>query len=131
MKEQQQSFASIRESQGAEARSLALHVAELLSESTPASDTVVLDISDRSSFADFFVICSGENERQLRAIANNVEDQLSDEGRLPRRTEGDPISGWMVLDYGDVVIHVFEADQRAFYRLEELWSDSVPVLAIQ
>jgi ribosome-associated protein len=114
----------------AEARALALHIADILTE-TPASDTVVLDISGRSSFADFFVICSGENERQLRAVANAVREHLSDEGRLPRRSEGEFISGWIVLDYADVVVHIFDVDQRDFYRLEELWSDAVTVLAIQ
>ena len=114
----------------AEARALALNIADILTE-TPASDTVVLDISGRSSFADFFVICSGENERQLRAVANAVREHLSDEGRLPRRSEGEFISGWIVLDYADVVVHIFDVDQRDFYRLEELWSDAVTVLAIQ
>ncbi len=114
----------------AEARALALHIADLLTD-TPAANTVVLDISERSSFADFFVICSGENERQLRAIANSVREDLSDEGRHPRRSEGEFISGWIVLDYADVVVHVFDVDQRDFYRLEELWSDAVTVLAIQ
>jgi ribosome-associated protein len=114
----------------AEARTLALHIADLLTE-TPAADVIVLDISERSSFADFFVICSGENERQLRAIGNSVRERLGDEDRLPRRTEGDSVSGWIVIDYADVVVHVFDVDQRAFYRLEELWSDAVTVLAIQ
>ena len=114
----------------AEARTLGLHIAELLTD-TPAANTVVLDISERSSFADFFVICSGENERQLRAIANSVRERLGDEDKYPRRTEGDSVSGWIVIDYADVVVHVFDVDQREFYRLEELWSDSVTVLAIQ
>ena len=114
----------------AEARALALQIADLLTE-TPAANTVVLDISARSSFADFFVICSGENERQLRAIANAVRERMGAEGLLPRRIEGESVSGWIVVDYGDVVVHVFDVDQRAFYRLEELWSDAVTVLAIQ
>lgn len=114
----------------AQARSLSLHIAELLTE-TPAADSVVLDISKRSSFADFFVICSGENERQLRAIANSIRERLADEDTYPRRTEGDSISGWIVIDYGDVVVHIFDVDQRDFYRLEELWSDAVTVVAIQ
>jgi ribosome-associated protein len=114
----------------AEARALSLHIADILTD-TPASDTVVLDISTRSSFADFFVISSGENERQLRAIANAVREHLADEGLYPRRSEGEFISGWIVLDYADVVVHVFDVDQRDFYRLEELWSDAVTVLAIQ
>jgi len=111
-------------------RALSLSIADTLAD-TPAADTIVLDISARSSFADFFVICSGENERQLRAIANSVRERLSSEHRLPRRQEGEPSSGWIVLDYGDVIVHIFDADQRAFYRLEELWSDAITVLAIQ
>ena len=114
----------------AEAKALALQIADILTE-TPARNTVVLDISERSSFADYFVICSGENERQLRAIAAGVRDQLSADGRLPRRVEGESVSGWIVADYADVVVHVFDMDQREFYRLEELWSDAVTVLAIQ
>lgn len=111
-------------------RSLALSIAERLTD-TPAADTIVLDISGRSSFADFFVICSGENERQLRAIASAVRERLSADDRYPRRQEGEPESGWIVLDYGDVIVHIFDADQRRFYRLEELWADSITVLAIQ
>jgi ribosome-associated protein len=114
----------------ADTRGLALSIAETLTD-TPAADTIVLDISGRSSFADFFVICSGENERQLRAIANAVRENLAADDRYPRRQEGEPTSGWIVLDYGDVVVHVFDADQREFYRLEELWADAITVLAIQ
>ena len=111
-------------------RELALSIADTLSD-TPAADTIVLDISNRSSFADFFVICSGENERQLRAIASAVRESLSAKDRYPRRQEGEPESGWIVLDYGDAVVHIFDADQRDFYRLEELWADAITVLAIQ
>lgn len=114
----------------AEAKTLALAIADLLAE-TPASNSVVLDIHERSSFADFFVICSGENERQLRAIANAVRQRLAEKDQHPRRVEGEPVSGWIVVDYGDVVVHVFDVDQREFYRLEDLWSDAVTVLAIQ
>ena len=113
-----------------ETRALALSIADRLTD-TPAADTIVLDISNRSSFADFFVICSGENERQLRAIASAVREHLSAGDRFPRRQEGEAGSGWIVLDYGDVVVHIFDADQREFYRLEELWADAVTLLAIQ
>jgi ribosome-associated protein len=111
-------------------RSLALSIAETLTD-TPAVDSIVLDISGRSSFADFFVICSGENERQLRAIASSVREHLAADERYPRRQEGEAESGWIVLDYGDVLVHVFHTEQRQFYRLEELWADSITVLAIQ
>ena len=120
----------VTDQQLGEAKSLALHIADILTE-TPAADTIVMDISKRSSFADFFVICSGENERQIRAIASSVRDELSAEDRLPRRMEGEASSGWMVVDYGDVVVHVFNVGQRDFYRLEDLWSDAKTVLAIQ
>jgi len=113
-----------------EARALALQIADILTD-TPAADTIVMDISKRSSFADFFVICSGENERQLRAITTAVRSKLSDSDREPRRSEGEAASGWLVLDYADVIVHVFDADQRTFYQLEDLWSDAVTVLAIQ
>ena len=115
---------------GADTRALALSIADTLTD-TPAADTIVLDISGRSSFADFFVLCSGENERQLRAIASSVRERLSAGDRYPRRTEGEPASGWIVLDYGDVIVHIFDADQRDFYRVEELWADAVTILAIQ
>ena len=111
-------------------RALALEIAEVLAD-TPAADTVVLDISKRSSFADFFVICSGENERQLRAISTSVRSKLADSGQQPRRSEGDSASGWIVVDYADVVVHVFDTGQRSFYQLEDVWSDAVTVLAIQ
>jgi ribosome-associated protein len=114
-----------------EARTLALQITDILTEKTPAIETIVLDISERSSFADFFVVCSGENERQLRAISGTVQDILSSEGRFPRRTEGESLSGWIVIDYGDVLVHVFDADVREFYRLEDLWQDARTVVSIQ
>ncbi len=111
-------------------RQLALRIAEIISE-TPAADTLVLDIHAVSPVADFFVICSGENERQLRAIGREIVDTLSDEAVRPRRTEGTAQAGWILLDYGDVIVHVFSVDLRGFYRLEELWSEAQTLLAIQ
>ena len=112
-----------------ESRDLAVRIAEILSD-TPASATLVLDIHELSSIADYFVICSGENERQLRAISNSVLDKLSDERVRPRRTEGDPQSGWIVLDYGDSIVHVFDEELRDFYRLETLWSEAQTLVAM-
>jgi ribosome-associated protein len=111
-------------------RGLALQIADIISD-TPASNTLVLDIHEMSPFADYFVICDGENERQLRAIAREIGDSLSKQGVRPERTEGSPNSGWILMDYGATVVHVFDVDQRAFYRLEELWSDAPTLLAIQ
>jgi ribosome-associated protein len=111
-------------------RELAVQIAEIISD-TPASDTIVLDIHELSSFADYFVICSGENERQLRAIAESISMELAESGVRPQRVEGTPASGWIVMDYGDAIIHVFDVDQRAFYRLEALWQEAPTLLVIQ
>lgn len=112
------------------ARDLALRIADILSE-TPASDTVVLDIRGLSTFSDFFVICSGENERQLRAIAEKLQEELREEGIRPQRVEGTPRSGWIVLDYNDAIVHVFDSELRDFYKMERLWAEAPRLLAIQ
>ena len=120
----------VEDAVGFSGRGLALQIADIISD-TPASNTLVLDIHEMSPFADYFVICDGENERQLRAIAREIGDSLSKQGVRPERTEGSPNSGWILMDYGATVVHVFDVDQRAFYRLEELWSDAPTLLAIQ
>lgn len=112
------------------ARGLALRIAEVLAD-TPASATLVLDIRELSPFADFFVICSGENERQVRAISRQVAEDLADEGIRPTRVEGTPISGWMLLDYGGTIVHIFDTEQRAYYRLEEIWFEAPTLVAMQ
>jgi len=109
---------------------MALSVAEILAD-TPASDTLVLDIQALTTIADYFVICSGENERQLRAISSRLTETLASRNVRPRRAEGTPESGWILLDYGDVIVHVFDVDQRAFYRLESIWSEAPPLLSMQ
>lgn len=113
-----------------QSRRVALGVAEALAD-TPAADTVVLDIRELSSFADYFVICSGENERQLRAIQTTTLQRLQEDGVRPHRVEGTAGSGWILIDFGDVIVHVFEATQRAFYRLESLWSEAPTLLTIE
>ncbi|MEA2523899.1 MAG: ribosome-associated protein [Thermomicrobiales bacterium] len=107
-----------------------MRIAEIIAD-TPAADTVVLDIQGLSSFADYFVICSGENERQLRAITEAISVRLAEDGVRPGRVEGTPASGWVVMDYGDAIVHVFDVDQRAFYRLEALWVEAPTLLVIQ
>ncbi len=114
----------------ADSREHALRVADVISD-TPAANTLVLDIRPLSPVADYFVICSGENERQLRAIAREVTETLAEDGTRPERTEGSAPSGWILLDYGAVIVHIFDVDQRAFYRLEELWSEAQTLVAIQ
>ena len=112
-------------------RALALQIADVIAEG-PARDTVVLDIHGLTTISDFFVITSGENERQLRAIARDVRDELEKINVRPNRAdEGSTASGWLLLDYGNVIIHILDVDQRSFYRLEELWSDAPTLLAIE
>jgi ribosome-associated protein len=107
-----------------------VRIAEIIAD-TPAAETVVLDIQGLSSFADYFVICSGENERQLRAISEAITMRLGESGIRPQRVEGTPASGWVVLDYGDAIVHIFDVDQRDFYRLEALWAEAPTLLVIQ
>lgn len=113
-----------------EPRELALQIAEILAD-TPAADTLVLDVHELSSVADYFVICSGENERQLRAITNDLLEKLGEQRVRPHRTEGSPQSGWIVLDYGDSIVHIFDVDQRAYYRLESLWAEATTLVAME
>ncbi len=113
-----------------ESRALALSIAEVISD-TPAANTLVLDIHAISPVADCFVICSGENERQLRAIAREILEKLGEAGVRPERSEGTAAAGWILLDFGEVIVHVMDVDQRVFYRLEELWSEAQTLLAIQ
>jgi ribosome-associated protein len=86
---------------------------------------VILDLRGISSFTDFFVICSGTSEPHLKAIAGEIEQRLrEDHGIRPAAVDGFPASQWMVLDYLQVIAHVFHSDKRAFYSLEDLWGDA-------
>jgi ribosome-associated protein len=85
----------------------------------------VLDLAGISSFTDFFVICSASSEPQLKAIANEIETRLrEDHARRAAAIDGFPASQWIVLDYLEVVIHIFHREKRAFYSLEDLWGDA-------
>jgi len=85
----------------------------------------VLDLRGISTFTDFFVICSATSEPQLKAIANEIETRLKEENAIrPVAIDGFPASQWIVLDYLQVVVHIFHQDKRAFYSLEDLWGDA-------
>ena len=96
-----------------------------------ASDIVLLDTSKVCSFADYFVICNGESERQIRAIYEEVEHALKKEEVLPIHHEGTVDSGWLLLDYGDVIVHIFAMAEREFYQLDRFWGQADLVLRIQ
>jgi ribosome-associated protein len=90
-----------------------------------AVDIVVLDLRGISTFTDYFVICSATSEPQLKAISSAVCEQVRERlGRKPLSEDGYPVSQWVILDYGDVIVHLFEGEKRIFYDLENLWSDA-------
>src|SRR6185436_15953980 len=89
-----------------------------------AIDPVVLDLRDIASFTDYFVIVSGQNERQVQAISDEIYEQLKKSGEAAARVEGHKTAEWILLDYGDFVVHVFEQKARKFYDLERLWRES-------
>ena len=96
-----------------------------------ASDIVLLDTRSVSSFADYFVICSGESERQIKAIYEEIGRRLKEIGVLPHHREGTADSGWLLLDFGDVVVHIFSRAEREHYQLDKLWERAATVLRIQ
>jgi ribosome-associated protein len=93
-------------------------------EDKQATDLVVLDLRKAAGFTDFFVICSGGNSRQIRAIADGVMEALAAEGTKPAHIEGYDRSEWVLLDYFDFIVHVFGPDMRLFYSLERLWGNA-------
>jgi len=90
-----------------------------------AFDMRVLDLRDVASFTEFFIICSGANQRQVQAIADQIEEQLKEQlGTRPVRIEGYSSAEWVLLDYGDFIVHIFNKESREFYDLERLWRDA-------
>ena len=96
-----------------------------------ADNIVLLDTKQICSFADYFVICSGDSPRQIEAIRQEIREKLKREAVIPFHVEGGADSGWILLDMGDVVVHIFSASQRDYYCLDDLWHDAVPVLRMQ
>ncbi|UOQ46320.1 ribosome silencing factor [Halobacillus salinarum] len=92
-----------------------------------ASDIVVLDMSDVSLIADYFLICEGSNERQVQAIARELKDQAEEQGIEVKRMEGFDQARWVLVDLNDVVCHIFHKDERHYYNLERLWGDASTV----
>ncbi len=92
-----------------------------------AADPVILDVSNFSSFADYFVICSGKSTRQVQGISDNIEMSLKELGIKPLGIEGLREGQWVLMDYGDVIVHIFYEPVRYFYDLESLWSEAETV----
>ena len=96
------------------------------------SDVLLLDIRDHAVFADYFLICNGENERQLKALAENVAQDAKNDGEvLAMGIEGEASSGWVLIDFGDLVVHLFSPAMRNYYRLEDIWDQARVVMHIQ
>jgi ribosome-associated protein len=91
----------------------------------------LLDIREVAPFADFFVICSGTSDRMLGALADAAIEATRKAYQLKGRLEGRPEDGWLLVDFGDVVLHLFSPDKRAYYHLEELWSKGKVLLRLQ
>ena len=90
-----------------------------------AENPVLLDLRGVSGFTDFFLICSGSSEPQLKAISSSIRESLREKfDRRPLAEDGYPASQWVVLDYGDVICHLFHGEKRGYYDLENLWSDA-------
>ena len=113
-----------------EAIDIARRVVEIASDKQ-ASDIVLLDTRGLCSFADYFVMCSGEASRHIDAIYDEIVHALKKEGVLPHHHEGTVDSGWLLLDYGDVIVHIFAPSERDYYQLDKLWSQASPVVRIQ
>lgn len=96
-----------------------------------AIDILLLDARGVCSFADYFVICSGDSDRQIEAIRDEVGHTLKREGILPHHYEGTVDSGWLLLDFGNVIVHIFAPFEREYYQLDKLWSQAIPVVRIQ
>jgi ribosome-associated protein len=106
---------------------LARRIAEIAAD-RKAIDIRVLDLRGIVSYTDFFIVCSGNTERQTKAIHDAVHKELKDaEGLLPRRSEGEREARWILLDYLDCVVHIFTPEAREYYRLEQLWGEAPQV----
>ena len=109
---------------------VARRIVDLLAD-RQAEEIVLLDVRNVASFADYFVIATAINPRQTKAIVESLRRTLRDDGLRARHQEGALDSGWVLLDYGDVIVHIFSSEQRAFYALEELWQEAKRVVQIQ
>lgn len=112
-------------------RALALtQVAAQAADSKQGDDLVALDVSGPLPLTDVFLIVTGRNERNVQAIASEVEDRMIEAGAKPLRREGRAEGRWILLDFGDVIVHVFHEEERLFYSLERLWKDC-PVVPLE
>jgi ribosome-associated protein len=100
-------------------------------ENKKGEDIILIDLQDIAIFADYFVICSGSTDRMIQALVDSSIDQVKKEFRINARVEGQAEDGWMLVDYGDIILHIFSPQRRDYYQLEELWSEGKVLLHVQ
>ena len=110
-----------------ESKEVAQTIAEVLSKKK-ARDIIMIDIAEKSSFADYFVNATGGSERQLGALADDVEDKFAEFGITPKSKDGRPDTGWILVDGGDVIVNLFTEATRDKYTLEKIWSDCESII---
>ena len=106
-----------------------VHVAARAASDKLADDILAFDVSDQLVITDAFLLCSAANDRQVRAVVDEIEERLRALGAKPVRREGERDGRWVLLDYADIVVHVQHTEERAFYALERLWRDC-PVIEV-
>jgi len=109
---------------------LSHNIVEILDDKQ-AEDILMLDIADLAPFADYFIIATATSDRQSKTLVETVVDTLRDQRIKPLFIEGESRSGWQLIDYGEVIVHIFSPELRDFYRLEELWSQAKVVVRMQ
>ena len=109
-----------------ESKKMALLAVEAL-EDKKAEDITIIDISEVSVLADYFIIADGNNKNQVQAMVDNVDETLGRAGFEAKQIEGTRNSSWVLMDYGDMIVHVFDEENRLFYDLERIWSDGKQV----
>jgi ribosome-associated protein len=102
-----------------------------VAEDRQASEIMLLDVRGATIIADYFVICTAGTERQIRAVLKALDEELVEAGAPNPRIEGSPETGWILLDFNDVIIHIFSPEQREYYRLERLWRQAQPIVVVQ
>ena len=100
-------------------------------EEKKGEDILLLDIKENASFTDYFIICTATSNRMLNALADAVLEKMRVEYKKKGRLEGKPETGWLVVDYGNIVVHLFDQNLRRYYKLEELWKDGKVLLRLQ
>ena len=111
---------------GASSEEIARAIADVL-DSLKARDIKLLRVSDKTVMTDYFVICSGTSNTQIKALSGEVEYKLGERGVLPLHIEGYETGTWIAMDYAHVMVHIFNREQRDFYKLEKLWGDACEV----